>query len=40
LRHFTTAGALFPGMILVTDTVMTTLILTQIGPRLRTARVG
>ena len=35
LKHFTTAGALFPGVILVTDLVIAVLIVTKIGPRLR-----
>jgi len=37
LRHFTTAGALFPGMIFVTDAVLSCLIVFKIGPRV-TAR--
>ena len=37
LRHFTTAGALFPGMIFFTDAVLSCLIVFKIGPRV-TAR--
>jgi hypothetical protein len=33
LREITTAGALFPGSILVTDALLTLLLLTKIGPR-------
>jgi hypothetical protein len=33
LRHFTTAGALFPGCILVTDLLLGLLIVTRIGQR-------
>jgi hypothetical protein len=35
LRHFTTAGALFPGVVCVTDLVLATLIIGRIGPRAR-----
>jgi hypothetical protein len=35
LRHFTTAGALFPGCILVTDLIIGVLVVTKMGPRLR-----
>jgi hypothetical protein len=35
LKVWTTASALFPGSIVVTDFVMTALILTRVGPRLR-----
>jgi hypothetical protein len=35
LQHFTTAGALFPGCILVTDLIIGTLVVTKMGPRLR-----
>jgi hypothetical protein len=35
LRHFTTAGALFPGCILVTDLIIAILVVTNVGPRLR-----
>ena len=35
LKNFTTAGALFPGVIMITDTVLSALILTRVGPRLR-----
>ena len=38
LRHFTSAGALFPGMILGTDTVLSVMILTRVGPRLTKRR--
>ncbi len=34
LRKFTTAGALFPGVIMMTDSILSVLILTRIGPRL------
>jgi hypothetical protein len=33
LRSFTTAGALFPGVIMITDSVLSVLILTRLGPR-------
>jgi hypothetical protein len=35
LQHFTTAGALFPGCILVTDLTIAVLVVTKVGPRLR-----
>jgi hypothetical protein len=35
LQHFTTAGALFPGCILVTDLIIGILVVTRMGPRLR-----
>lgn len=35
LKIFTTAGALFPGCVVVTDLVMAVLIMTRVGPRLR-----
>jgi hypothetical protein len=35
LQHFTTAGALFPGCILVTDLSIAVLVVTKAGPRLR-----
>jgi hypothetical protein len=35
LQHFTTAGALFPGCILVTDLIIGVLVVTKMGPRLR-----
>ena len=35
LRHFTTAGVLFPGCILVTDLFIGALVATRLGPRLR-----
>jgi hypothetical protein len=35
LQHFTTAGALFPGCILVTDLIIALLIVTNVGPRVR-----
>lgn len=40
LRNITTAGALFPGVIMITDSVLSVLILTRLGPRVtrRTAR--
>jgi hypothetical protein len=34
LKHFTTAGALFPGVIMVTDCILSATILSRIGPRL------
>ena len=34
LQHFTTAGALFPGCILVTDLTIAVLVVTKAGPRL------
>ncbi|HUX04678.1 MAG TPA: hypothetical protein VMV53_07230 [Acidimicrobiales bacterium] len=37
LQHFTTAGALFPGAILVTDLMISILVAGRIGPRLRGA---
>ncbi len=40
LKEFTTAGALFPGCIAVTDAIMTLLIVTRAGPRLRGGRVS
>ena len=38
LRHFTTAGALFPGAIFVTDVIIWVLVAFDIGPRVRDAR--
>ena len=35
LEHFTTAGALFPGAIMVTDFMIAMLVVGRIGPRLR-----
>jgi hypothetical protein len=35
LQHFTTAGALFPGCILVTDLIIGLLVVSKVGPRLR-----
>jgi len=35
LSHFTTAGALFPGCILVADLIIALLVVTRVGPRLR-----
>ena len=35
LQHFTTAGALFPGCILVADLIIALLVVTRVGPRLR-----
>jgi len=35
LKQFTTAGALFPGCILVTDLVLGVLIVSRVGPRMR-----
>jgi uncharacterized membrane protein len=34
LKHFTTAGALFPGVIMMTDCILSVLIITRVGPRL------
>jgi len=34
LKNFTTAGALFPGVIMLTDSILSVLILTRVGPRL------
>jgi len=34
LKEFTTAGALFPGVIMMTDSILSVLILTRLGPRL------
>ena len=34
LKNFTTAGALFPGVIMMTDSILSVLILTRLGPRL------
>ena len=33
LKHFTTAGVLFPGFILVTDLIIATLVVTKVGER-------
>jgi uncharacterized membrane protein len=35
LKHFTTAGVLFPGCVMVTDFVIATLVVTSIGPKVR-----
>jgi hypothetical protein len=35
LKHFTTAGVLFPGFIMVTDFAIGMLVVTSIGPRVR-----
>jgi len=35
LKVFTTEGALFPGCIVVTDLILSVMILTSVGPRLR-----
>ena len=40
LQHFTTAGALFPGVIMVTDTILSVIILGRLGPRWNERRVG
>ena len=40
LKVFTTEGALFPGCIVVTDFVMTVLIVTRVGPHFRGGSVG
>ena len=33
LKHFTTDGALFPGVIMMTDCILSVLIITRVGPR-------
>ena len=33
LKHFTTDGALFPGVIMMTDCILSVLIITHVGPR-------
>ncbi len=38
LHQFTTDGALFPGVIMVTDAILVLLIVTRVGPRLRANR--
>jgi hypothetical protein len=38
LKHFTTEGVVFPGAILVCDTVISTLVIGRLGPRWRQAR--
>lgn len=38
LHSFTTAGVLFPGVIMITDTLLAAVIVTRIGPRWRAAR--
>jgi len=38
LRHFTTGGVVFPGAVLVCDTVVAVLIAGRLGPRWRAAR--
>ncbi|HSN02868.1 MAG TPA: hypothetical protein VLS91_05230 [Acidimicrobiales bacterium] len=38
LHEITTAGALFPGVIMVTDALLVVLILTRVGPRVRARR--
>ena len=38
LHEITTAGALFPGVIMVTDALLVFLILTRVGPRVRARR--
>jgi hypothetical protein len=38
LHEFTTDGALFPGVIMVTDAILVLLIVTRVGPRLRGER--
>jgi hypothetical protein len=35
LQHFTTAGALFPGCVLVADLIIALLVVTRVGPRVR-----
>jgi hypothetical protein len=35
LKHFTTAGVLFPGCIMVTDFAIGMLVVTSIGPKVR-----
>lgn len=38
LKHFTTAGVLFPGCIFVTDLLIGVLVITHVGPRFRSRR--
>ena len=38
LHEITTAGALFPGVIMVTDALLVVLIVTRVGPRMRARR--
>lgn len=38
LDKFTTDGALFPGVIMITDALLVVLIVTRVGPRLRASR--
>lgn len=38
LHEITTDGALFPGVIMITDAILVMLIVTRVGPRLRGAR--
>ena len=40
LKHFTTSGAVFPGVILVCDALIATLVMTRVGPRTRASRHG
>jgi hypothetical protein len=40
LKNFTTAGALFPGVIMMTDSILSVLILTRLGPRLAQRALG
>ena len=40
LRHWTTAGALFPFMVMVADATLTMVIVTKVGPRLRSRRLS
>lgn len=39
LKTFTTAGFLFPGVILICDTIITLTIVTKVGPRYRASKV-
>jgi hypothetical protein len=40
LKAFTTAGVLYPGCVAVTDFVMSTLIISRVGPRVRRERLA
>jgi hypothetical protein len=40
LRHFTTSGALFPGAITFTDTILSVMILGRLGPKWRARSAG
>ncbi len=40
LRHFTTEGVVFPGCILICDTIISVLVIARLGPRWKQARAG